>query len=204
MARLALPKGRFAAASLSLLRKLGGDGDQDQLQFALPEPCGRAYLLKPCDIPRLIRLGVIDVAVVPDEWRLEEEARFGRTAEVVASVPGWLDVRLSFFAKAGQVWPPRDEGLVATCFPHLALALLAGVPCLPKTLHVTGAVEGLVGSIASFGFDCVETGATLARHGLQECAWPTPPVGMTLLVGKGASPSVNRLTQRVAQALRGD
>ena len=162
---MGLPKGRFWGHSAALLSKLG-----------MIEPTERRYkmnagealqirLLKVRDIPELVRQGIIDVGVAPDEW-IEES---GEGIERVASLGGYqsrLCLLSSIYREGIQELPPGQMVTLVTEFPNVAQKHFARAEHKVKIITVHGSAEALVPGIADFAVDCVETGSTAAANDL--------------------------------------
>lgn len=186
---LGLPKGRFESCTRTLLGSLGIVW-KDRLCYRVPAWRATVLLLKASDIPRAVSEGHIDLAVTPEEWSLELDTQAPGTVVRVAKLPGWLPTRLSFFGQPGIAWPPIGRARVATCFPGVAVSLLHRLGVAADILHVTGSTEAFVGVLADYGFDCVETGMSLRRHGLIELHQAVPALGMDVIA---APESVKRV-----------
>jgi ATP phosphoribosyltransferase len=174
--RLAVPKGRFARQSASVVHSLGS---------VLPGGAAGCFLLRASDIPGCVADGHVDVGIAPDEWCLE--LKHSRTNPGVLVRPpgfGWITTRLSFFGAGPGAWPSGGPVAVATSFPSLVRHLLRTRGLHPEIVHLKGAVEVAVPNIAPVGFDCVETGATLRSQGLVELCTPFAGLGMSLVCSR--------------------
>ncbi len=181
---VALPKGRFSTDSRALVESLGGSLEAGTLRTELFGGSVAVYLLRAADIPRAVAVGYVDLAIASDDWLLEWEAAKGAGVERLFAGPRWLHMRMSFFARDPCEWPAADGVRVGTCFPALAQHLLVEHGChSAEIMHLTGSTEAVVGDLVGVGFDCVETGQTLARHGLLEVFTPYPEIGMTVIRG---------------------
>ncbi len=170
MIRLALPKGRSlgvarAALERSGLDLAGLDADPRRLSHRLPGAALEVLLLKDRDLPLYVERGVADCGVV------------GR--DVLDEVDGDLLVplelaegrcRLSLIAPAGRPAPrPGEQARIATKYPKSAARYLDTQAWSAELIELSGSIElaPLLG-LADFAIDIVQTGATLAAHGLVE------------------------------------
>lgn len=182
--RLGLPKGRFLPRSLNSLSRIAGQPvAAPPFRMQLLEQRLLAYLLKPHDILQLLSEHRLDMGVVPEEWWIDHQARLGdqTTLTMLERLP-WQNVRLDFFGAAIENWPPNCGASVATTFPSIAAQILAryGADSV-ELLPLSGTVEACVPDIASLGFDCVESGRTLAAHGLFSVFTAYRNLGVVLL-----------------------
>ncbi len=169
MIRLALPKGRNLTVAKSAL-EAGGldlghlDVDDRALRFALPGVRIEVLLLKDKDLPLYVEEGVADLGVVG--------------SDVVGEVDGDLLVplrllggrcRLSLIGRPGTLPQPGDHVRLATKYPRLAPRLLASKPWTAEIFELAGSVElAPILDLADCAVDIVQTGRTLAAHGLVE------------------------------------
>lgn len=186
--RLALPKdGRFLERSLKAARVLSGNDFPKGLLYTTALKTNlKIYLLKSRDIAIMTSRGFIELGVSPDEWYLELQSRVRSRGIVNTEKLGWLSTNLTFFSAGNVTWPPPDNITVATSFRRIASNLLRDLSVKNyHVLQVTGAVEALVPDFAHLGFDCVETGETLKRHGLYPLTSAYEDLGVSLLVNRG-------------------
>jgi ATP phosphoribosyltransferase len=162
--RVGLPKGRLLQVSEHVLRQLRlsrGEGSP----YRVANADLTVWLLKMCDIPKLVATGELDVGVAPTEW--VEEA--GGGCETVASGDGYA-VRVSVLGK--PEWRGRLRGLsslrVATEYPNLARRHLGGWARELSVIEIHGSAEAYPPELADVVLDCVETGTTAEEHGLVE------------------------------------
>jgi len=170
MLRLALPKGRLWADSVRLMRQLGITVTPDDRQYVFRQPDFdlEVFALKIPDIPQVVAEGLVDLAVVSDEWLLE------RAATCVPMIPlCWYHVRICLLApsgvtdlrtsvKRGVASPER----VSVITPYVRLARTYLPEGRYQIRHVSGSAEAYPGRLADVAVDCVETGATLEHNGL--------------------------------------
>lgn len=172
MIRLALPKGRSLGVARAALEHAGFDLagldlDGRRLRHTLPGAGLEILLLKDRDLPLYVERGVADCGVV------------GR--DVLDEVDGDLLVpleladgrcRLSFIGPAGTRLPAAGEQVrLATKFPRSAERWLERQAWSAEILELSGSIElaPLLG-LSDLILDIVQTGATLAAHGLVELA----------------------------------
>jgi ATP phosphoribosyltransferase len=162
--RIGLPKGRLIGISERALRGLGIERGSASV-YRLRGEDVTVWLLKMCDIPRLVEAGDLDIGIAPDEWI--EEA--GPTCERVASFDGYT-TRVSVLAPDDHPnGMDGDQGLrVATSFPNVARRFLASRTSNLGVLEVHGSAEAYPPELADVVVDCVETGGTAREHGLVE------------------------------------
>lgn len=170
MIRLALPKGRNLGVARAALERAGLDlagldADPRRLSHRLPGAALEVLLLKDRDLPRYVERGVADCGLV------------GR--DVLDEVDGDLLVpieltegrcRLSLIAPAGRPAPrPGEQVRLATKYPKSAARYLDAQAWSAELIELSGSIElaPLLG-LADFVIDIVQTGATLAAHGLVE------------------------------------
>lgn len=165
MTRVGLPKGVVKGRSLQLIERiLGVPPDSGRLSH-FDAGDFQFYLLKHRDIPRLIDYGHLDIGITSTEWLVESESKAHRIAKL-----DWCDCRVSFIRHQSQAsgeFPPS-----LTCvseFPRIARAYLRERGAVTHRLdYISGSSEALVPSLYDSCIDCVETGKTLAAHGLTE------------------------------------
>jgi len=169
--RLGLPGNRYLPNTQSFLRRMNSlavIGLNGNASFNVGSCSFNALITKARDTVALVSQEAIEAAIVPDEWLLEHLAFAPNSIRILGSV-SWLTVRLSLFGAPGALWPPALAPSMVTPFPNLLRAYLKhlGIP-VKELFNVSGSTEGLVPAVADFGFDTVETGATLSAHSLVE------------------------------------
>jgi ATP phosphoribosyltransferase len=162
--RIGLPKGRLIGISERALRGLGIERDSASV-YRLRGEDVTVWLLKMCDIPRLVEAGDLDIGIAPDEWI--EEA--GPSCQRIASFDGYT-TRVSVLAPGDS---PNGIGAdgelrVATSFPNVARRFLASRTPNLGVVEVHGSAEAYPPELADVVVDCVETGGTAREHGLVE------------------------------------
>ena len=170
--KLGLPKGRFEAASRRVVEAFGTPAANKSLSFQTEGPFRQIYLLRVQDIAPLVSSGQLDCGLAPDEWVLEHcskdgDSGTGKTLKVLGNAAP-ITTRLSFFSRKETTWPPPSGSIVATSFPNIVSKYGVEKSILLVPLPMSGSVEAVVPSLAEWGFDCVETGATLKENDLHE------------------------------------
>jgi ATP phosphoribosyltransferase len=162
--RVGLPKGRLLPVSVRVLEQLRLTWDSSQ-SYRIPSADITVWLLKMCDIPKLVASGGLDVGLAPTEW-VEES---GEGCERLADADGY-PVRVSILGT--PEWQGRlDETRplrVATEYPNLARRHLAHRAPRLTVVEIHGSAEAYPPELADIVVDSVETGATAERHGLVE------------------------------------
>jgi ATP phosphoribosyltransferase len=169
MIRVGCPKDRYRAHSIGLATSLGCSFSLDRLDRSVSSD-GKmlVYLLKARDLPTLLSHECLDLAIVPEEWCMEfnSGSRDYPGWKVHASV-FWTTSSLVFFGDSQNNWPPCEPITIATSFPAIVRSCMAreDIPDY-HLLEVHGSVEALVPHCATYGFDVVETGASMRICGL--------------------------------------
>jgi ATP phosphoribosyltransferase len=158
----------------------------NRLCYRLPDSNMSIHFLKAPDIPRLLRLGLLDFGVAPDEWveewSLADDRRYPFTTETLAKIQV-LNVRISLITSGRNVAAQTDR--IVTPFPFIARRHI--VPRYPgaELIEVRGSSEGLVLGIGTAAVDCVETGGTLRANDLVESEVILTGLGASLLRSNG-------------------
>ena len=168
--RLALPKARLLDRSRALLAALGVAGDPRVYRYQRADQRIHVWLVRMRDVPMLLENGDVDLGVAPDEWIENGSGTLVRLERL-----GWYNARLALLAEAGarvardpvEKWGPIR---VATEYPRVASRFLRTRGVAHEILGVHGSAEAFVPSIADVVVDVIETGRTMARHGLTEIA----------------------------------
>ena len=189
--RLALPnKGRLAEPAVDLLRSAG-------LEFELSERRLSASVAN-ADL-ELLFVRTEDVAEYVDDGLVE----LGLTgADLVAEHGGALEtiLPLGFGACSLVLAVPRDAGIgevaalsgarIATSFPRVTAAFLAGCGVDAQVVEVRGAVEVTPElGVADAVVDLVASGSTLRMNGLRPIA--TLLASEAVLIGREATPDAD-------------
>jgi ATP phosphoribosyltransferase len=169
---LALPRGRPWQSLRPLLLRAAVPGvaeaDPDARLFA-EAGGGRLLFTRPADVVTYVREGVADAGVTGRDVLLED----GDGLVELLELPGraW---RLALAAPNAVSWPQllavRGDALrVATSYPAVTVRHFAARGLRPHVVRLRGGVElaPAVG-LADCVVDMVETGRTLAAHGLRE------------------------------------
>ena len=187
---LALPRGRPWAVLCPLLARAGVVGAlQADPERRLLQEGGGARLLfgRPADIVTYVREGVADAGVTGGDVLLEDGAGVVQLLDLPLG-PWRLAVAVP---QAGPTWPQllaeRGNALrVATSYPRAAAAFFAARGLAPRIVRLRGAVElAAVTGLADCIVDMVETGRTLAAHGLVE-AEAVAPVSLRLIANQAS------------------
>jgi ATP phosphoribosyltransferase len=172
MIRLALPKGRNFEIARAALERAGFDLgaldlDSRSLRHRLPGAGLELLLLKDRDLPLYVERGVADCGVVGRDVLDEVDGDLLVPLELAGG-----RCRLSLIGPAGAVVPRSGAQVrLATKYPRSAERYLARQPWSAEVLELSGSIElaPLLG-LSDFILDIVQTGATLAAHGLTELA----------------------------------
>jgi ATP phosphoribosyltransferase len=186
---IALPKGRLFRESVTLLEKIHrraeGLGSGRRLVFEDAEQRTRFLILRPVDIPTYVEYGAADVGIVGKDVIDEGDCdvyepldlKFGRCRLVVAEPGG---------GPKGSALTDWSYIRVATKFPRITERYYnaKGVPV--EIIRLSGSIElaPLVGLCERI-VDLVETGRTLAEHGLIEVG-EIMPVTARLIVNRAS------------------
>ena len=162
--RVGLPKGRLLPTTTRILACLGLDWSPGSAYRLLRRGLD-VWLLKMCDIPRLVADGELDLGLAPCDWIEESGPGCARSAPVAPSAS-----RVSLLAPrdaAGRLdeAPPLR---VATEYPNLARRFFTERGVRVRIMEVHGSTEAYAPELADVVVDCVETGVTAERHGLVE------------------------------------
>ena len=170
---LVLPRGRPWETLEPLLRRAGVPGVEaadPERQLVVEADGVRLLFTRPADVVTYVREGVADLGVTGKDVLLEDGAGIVELLDL--PVGRW---RLAVAVpEAGPPWPQllaqRGEALrVATSYPRAAAAHFAARGLSPHVVRLRGAVElAAVVGLADCVVDMVDTGRTLAAHGLVE------------------------------------
>lgn len=159
--RVAVPKARLWPASAGFLRQLGFPAHLDPRRFHYEAHTDvgsiAAVALKLPDIASVLADGLVDFAVLSDEWVAEAQL------SAVPLVPlCWYHARICVLEPANAVMGARRT--VATTFPHIARSWRGDFSV--QVRPVSGSIEAFPGRLTDAAVDCVETGDTALRNGL--------------------------------------
>ncbi|MBP7677384.1 MAG: ATP phosphoribosyltransferase [Thermoanaerobaculia bacterium] len=202
--RIATGKGRLLGKTLDLLRAAGVDfPDGDGRRLLLPDRSGRfeLLLLKDDDVPTYVAFGGADAGVVGSD-------RIGESGEEVCEpleLP-YGACRLSLIGRAGEEFRPNGRPVrVGTKYQRLAARFFDGRKIPHEVVPLAGSVELAVAlRLTDVVVDLIETGSTMAAHGLAEIETILPSratfvVGPRALVERRAEVAalVTRLAAKV-------
>ena len=166
--KIAVPnKGSLAEAAASMLREAGYRQRNDLKDLVLVDETNGVefYYLRPKDIAVYVGEGTLDLGITGRDMLLDS----GAQAEEVKPL-GFGGTRFRFAAPGGASMSVADLNgkRIATSYPGLVSAYLAGQGVSARLIHLDGAVESSVRlGVADLVADVVETGTTLKRAGLE-------------------------------------
>lgn len=203
MIRLALPKGRNLGPARAALAAGGldlalDDGDR-RLWLARPEADVEVLLLKDRDLPLWVEYGVADLGVVGSDVLGEVGGDLLAPLRLVDGAS-----RLSLIGRPGSLPGPGAQVRLATKYPRTARRLVAARPWGAEIVELSGSIElAPLLDLAELALDIVQTGRTLAEHGLVELE-VVAPVAPTVIVNRasfqGHRRRVNELLGRLEAA----
>ncbi len=167
MLRIAVPnKGSLAEPAAQMLREAGYKVRRDLKELVVSDPDNEVELfyLRPRDIAVYVGSGTVDAGITGRDLLLDSGSDavevmglgFGRSTFRYAARAGSL-------AEVAQIAGKR----VATSYPGLVAAHLAGAGVSAQVVRLDGAVETAITlGVADVIADVVETGATLRSQGL--------------------------------------
>ena len=167
MLRIAVPnKGSLAEPAADMLREAGYKVRRDLKELAVSDPDNEVELfyLRPRDIAVYVGSGTVDAGITGRDLLLDS----GSDA-VEVMVLGFGRSTFRYAARAGSLGSVAEiEGKrVATSYPGLVQAHLAGAGVSAQVVRLDGAVETAITlGVADVIADVVETGATLRSQGL--------------------------------------
>ena len=205
--RIATGKGRLLRKTLDLLRAAGVDFPEgDGRRLLLPDRSGRfeLLLLKDDDVPTYVAFGGADAGVVGND-RIEE------SGEVVCEpleLP-YGACRLALIGRAGEEFRPNGHPVrVGTKYRRVAERFFDARKIPHEVVPLAGSVELAAAlKLTDVVVDLIETGSTMAAHGLVELETILPSratfiVGNRALVERRSEVAglVSRLSAEVAKA----
>ena len=205
--RIATGKGRLLGKTLDLLRAAGVDFPEgDGRRLLLPDKSGRfeLLLLKDDDVPTYVAFGGADAGVVGSD-RIEES---GEEVCEPLELP-YGACRLSLIGRAGEEFRPNGHPVrVGTKYERLAARFFDGRKIPHEVVPLAGSVELAVAlKLTDVVVDLIETGSTMAAHGLAEIETILPSratfvVGPRALVDRRAEVAVlvSRLAAKVGSS----
>ncbi|MDX3075924.1 ATP phosphoribosyltransferase [Streptomyces sp. MI02-7b] len=143
--RIGLPKGRLLPHS--------------EVARALAPTGSYSWLLRLQDIPGLVADGSLDAGITSEEWIRESRA------DVVRLTPlCWYHVRICAIGRPGHPVGPRPR--IVSEYPSLAGEYAQWRHSDATVRRVHGACEAYVPTLADLAVDCVETGLSMKKSGL--------------------------------------
>ena len=167
MLRIAVPnKGSLAEPAANMLREAGYKVRRDLKELVVSDPDNEVELfyLRPRDIAVYVGSGTVDAGITGRDLLLDS----GSDA-VEVMVLGFGRSTFRYAARAGSLGSVDDIAgkRVATSYPGLVQAHLAGAGVSAQVVRLDGAVETAITlGVADVIADVVETGATLRSQGL--------------------------------------
>ena len=167
MLRIAVPnKGSLAEPAADMLREAGYKVRRDLKELVVSDPDNEVELfyLRPRDIAVYVGSGTVDAGITGRDLLLDS----GSDA-VEVMVLGFGRSTFRYAARAGSLGSVDDIAgkRVATSYPGLVQAHLAGAGVSAQVVRLDGAVETAITlGVADVIADVVETGATLRSQGL--------------------------------------
>ena len=207
--RIATGKGRLLGKTLDLLRAAGADfPESDGRKLLLPDRSGRfeLLLLKDDDVPTYVAFGGADAGVVGSD-RIEES---GEEVCEPLELP-FGTCRLALIGRAGEEFRPNGHPVrVGTKYRRVAERFFDSRKIPHEVVPLAGSVELAAAlKLTDVVVDLIETGSTMAAHGLVELETILPSqatfiVGSRALVERRAEVAglVSRLSSKVADVVR--
>lgn len=166
--RIAAGKGRLLGRTLAALRDAGVDfGEPDGRRLLVPDRSGafELLLLKDDDVPTYVAHGGADLGVVGSD----RVAESGESVYVPVELP-FGACRLSLIGRAGEPFQPNGHPVrVGTKYRRLAERYFDERKLAHEVVPLAGSVELAAAlRLTDVVVDLIETGATMAAHGLAE------------------------------------
>jgi ATP phosphoribosyltransferase len=202
--RIALPhKGVLAPGSRQLLAaaRYNCAAPRHRLFCADPDNNVEFVYLRARDVPPLVAEGLIDVGITGRDFVAESGC------DLVELLPlgfGRSTVRYAVPNGADSTLEDLQGKRIATALPALVSRHLAANGLRAQVIALTGAVENAVHiGVADAVADVVESGRTLAMHGLRAIGPPLVVSEAVLVCSPTVSshPSVRCLTERLSDSL---
>jgi ATP phosphoribosyltransferase len=199
MLRVAVPnKGALAEPASEMLGEAGYRRRYDRDLTVLDQVNEvEFFFLRPKDIPIYVGSGELDLGITGRDLAVDSGAQVEETLAL-----GFGASTFRYAAPAGKDWKPADLAgkRVATSFPNLVRADLAGHGVEAEVIRLDGAVEisvqlGVADAIA----DVVETGRSLRQHNLVAFGDPICASEAVLVqrAGTASSKPKSQLTARL-------
>jgi ATP phosphoribosyltransferase len=207
--RIATGKGRLLGKTLDLLRAAGVDFPEgDGRRLLLPDGSGRfeLLLLKDDDVPTYVAFGGADAGFVGSD-RIEES---GEEVCEPLELP-FGTCRLALIGRAGEEFRPNGHPVrVGTKYRNVAERFFDSRKIPHEVVPLAGSVELAAAlRLTDVVVDLIETGSTMAAHGLVELETILPSqatfiVGSRALVERRAEVAglVARLSAEAARGTR--
>ncbi|MFF9018222.1 ATP phosphoribosyltransferase [Streptomyces sp. NPDC014870] len=143
--RIGLPKGRLLHHSEEARAIAPADTD--------------CWLLRLQDIPGLVADGSLDAGITSEEWIRESRADVVRLAPLC-----WYHIRICAIGRPGHEVGAAPR--IVSEYPTLAGEYARSRHPEATVRHVHGACEAYVPALADLAVDCVETGLSMRKRGL--------------------------------------
>ncbi|MCS5733275.1 ATP phosphoribosyltransferase [Herbiconiux daphne] len=202
MLKIAVPnKGSLSETAAQMLAEAGYVGRRDPRELVVLDPRNDVefFYLRPRDIATYVGSGALDVGITGRDLLLDSESTATETAA--------LDFGESTFRFARPVGtaielPDLQGARVATSYPGLVGAFLAGHGISATLIRLDGAVESAVRlGVADAVADVVSTGSTLRTAGL-EIFGPVILESTAVLISSGTEhPGASVLLRRLQGVL---
>lgn len=165
--RLALPKGKLLESSVGLFRDMGlelGDFLEETPPLEIKREDLIFYLVRHRDVPRYISLGAADLGICGLNLLLENH--FNRLVEPLDLELGKCRM-MRIIAKGKTPAGPGEAPRVASKYPNIARRFYTEKQIPARIVKLSGSVElALLNGLADEAIDLVQTGRTIASHGL--------------------------------------
>lgn len=202
MLRIAVPnKGSLSETAAQMLWEAGYTGRRDPRELIVADPRNGVefFYLRPRDIATYVGSGALDVGITGRDLLLDSGSDAVETAAL-----GFGDSTFRFAGPAGAFAELAElEGRrVATSYPGLVGAFLAGRGVTAELVKLDGAVESAVRlGVADAVADVVSTGSTLRKAGL-EIFGPVILESEAVLIGSSTpKPGTDTLLRRLQGVL---
>jgi len=202
MLRIAVPnKGSLSETAAQMLAEAGYRGRRDPRDLVAADPNNGVefFYLRPRDIATYVGSGALDVGITGRDLLLDS----GSTALEIASLD-FGDSTFRFAGPAGRFRELSDlTGLrVATSYPGLVEAFLAGYDVKVTLVPLDGAVESAVQlGVADAVADVVSTGTTLKKAGLEIFGPVILESTAVLISSENDKPGIETLLRRLQGVL---
>ncbi len=158
--RIGLPKGNIYNKSKNLVREICKKDFPDGKLTICSEKYS-FYFLKHRDIPRLIAQGFLDYGITSDEWIAESGYNLQRIEKT-----NWCHTKIAIIGKDRKKHIQNISSCV-TEYVNIAKKFKEKNNLNYLIFSISGSSEGLVPDFCETCIDCVESGTTLYRNGLE-------------------------------------